>query len=84
MTHVYVTHYTGVELHELILYLHQSGILSLLWYTDHKAYRITSELRLLHTILSKCKKLMYDVTCYNFLLKTKMFLQQSHLLEAGY
>lgn len=44
-----------VELRELTLYLHQSGIVDLHWHTDHRAYRVTSGLRLILTILYKCE-----------------------------
>jgi len=44
-----------VELRELTLYLHQSGIVDLHWHTDHRAYRVNSGLKLMLTILYKCK-----------------------------
>ena len=47
-----------VELRELTLYLHQSGIVDLHWHTDHRAYRVNSGLKLMLTILYKCKLLL--------------------------
>ena len=46
-----------VELRELTLYLHQSGIVDLHWHTDYRAYRVNSGLRLMLTILYKCELL---------------------------
>ena len=49
--------FIAVELRELTLYLHQSGIVDLHWHTDYRAYRVNSGLRLMLTILYKCELL---------------------------
>ena len=49
------TIFIAVELRELTLYIHQSGIVDLHWHTDYRAYRVNSGLRLMLTILYKCE-----------------------------